>query len=655
MIVLRLPVTFALLLAGSVFCSAQDTPHPRITILHTNDEHSNLIAHPSVDYHPDRLNPALGGFARLAGAAGAIRERKSQSGEPVLLLSGGDFVGGPLFGWLVMRDQAAELSLMQSAGYDAVTIGNHEFDYGSDRLARYLHAAGYPEAHRSTTVLGTNLIIPEDHPLSEMEIRRTQIMKLENGLTVGLLGLIGEDAAGLTAFPDPVEFDNPVEAARRAVSELQDENVDIIIAVTHAGVKEDVHLAGEVPGIDVIVGGHSHTPLYEPLVEGKTLIVQAGSYLRYLGMLELEYDRAEKRVRMLNPATGTPHLMKLDDSVEEDAEMAAKVRGYEQILNELVSELTAGGLSDIRKHLAVTGFPLKAGPPKREANLGNFIADAMRVIAEEVTGERVYVAVQANGVIRSDLPAGSMPWSEDRVNAYDMLGTVGLGSGLDDNAGFPMVSIYLTEDELRRVMEISILLSELLSDVYYLQYSGIRMQYDPGRTLWLRIPVSGTPLPSYRSVLNAELFSGEGLQRGEDYEPLLKGEERLLHIVTDYYVAGFLPVVGDILPNLALKIRDEQGNPAELDERVIQTENGELKVWDAVYRYVMLQDRDEEGLAVIPDYYRTAGDRLVIVSTIPFRHRLFGGLLLIAVSLIWYLQRRQRNQRRENARRHPST
>jgi 5'-nucleotidase / UDP-sugar diphosphatase len=646
-----LPLFLLVFLADAFLSTSlarQQASPQHFTILHTNDEHSHLIAHPAGDYDPVLTNPTLGGFARLAGAVGMIREQKAALGEPVLLFSGGDIIGGPAFGWLALRDVAPELTLMQAIGYDGITVGNHEYDYNTDVLARYLEAAGYPEAHERTPLLATNTTIPEDHPATRAELQQIHIKTLENGLRVGYFGLIGYDAISVTAFPAPFEFPDPIETARRAVAELHAEDVDVIVAITHAGEGEDAELARQVPGIHVIVGGHTHVALHEPIMEGNTVIVQTGSELRYLGVLELTYDRVEDLVHIRNRENGTPFLKPLDHTVPEDPEIARMVAHYENMLNEMVAELTDGRVADVRQPIAASAFTLPRGPQKTETALGNFITDAMRLVGEEATGRKVDLAVQANGVIRADLVPGQMPWSDGEITFYDLIITTGLGAGLDNNPGYPLVSVYMTEDEVRRAMEISVLLSELLSDTYYLQYSGVRLEYDPDRAILMRIPFTGMPIPTSRAVLNAERFTGEGIQTGEAFEPLRKGGERLFHIITDYYIAGFLPMVGNMLPNLALVLRDENGDPADLDDRIIMHNGSELKVWQAVVAHAMNQEAGAAGLPQIPEIYSASDQRLIIRQTMPLWMWPLAGFVLAVAGLVWFFRSRSRRRHRKN-------
>lgn len=615
----------------------------RFTILHTNDEHSHLIPHPAANYRSGEEFSARGGFARLAGMVNQIREEKAETGEPVLLFSGGDIIGGSVFAWLSLYGLAPELNLMQLMGYDGVVIGNHEFDYGPDQLNRYLRIAGYPDANEYTNLLGTNIHPPEDHPLSTAGINQTVLLELENGLTIGIFGLIGEDAIDKTAFPGPIQFSDPFETADQTVRELLDNGADIIISVNHSGEYEDRILAQKVPEIDVIVGGHYHTPLYEPILEGKTVIVQAGSYTEYLGALELTWDPESRQVEPVNHESETPYLIPIDYSIAPDPDILDMVSFYENTLNNWINELTGGIITGIRQTVARSDFSLNSGPPLEESNLGNFITDAMRIVSEEATGKPVDVAVQANGAIRSNIHPGEMDWSDGEITFYDMIMASGLGSGSDGNPGFPIVSFYLTEDEIRRSMEISHLLSELRGDTYFLQFSGVRMDYDPDRAILMSLPFSGTPIPTTRSVLNAELYTGEGIQtNGGNWRQLEKGSEELLHVVTDYYIASFLPLVGELLPDLMIAFKDDQGEPLDLDDAIITRGGSQLKVWQALVEYTAGLPQDEYGTPVIPEYYRYTGDRLVIVNTVPLLFWPAAGIIMLGGIAVYFFIRRKR-------------
>jgi UDP-sugar diphosphatase len=639
------------LLAGSLPTAGAQSEELYLTILHTNDEHSALVPSPFIDYDPDQQNPALGGFARLATFVKNIKSHKAQTGEPVLLLSGGDYLGGSPFAWLALDGKAPELSLMQALGYDAVTIGNHEYDFGPEQLAVYLKAAGYPMANAKTAIVAANTHPPAGHPLNleELGIKSTYIKVLENGLKVGFFGLIGKDAVNVAPLSAPIEFSDQVEAAQKAVQELQKAGVDLIIAISHAGVEEDKGLARAVPGINVIVGGHCHTLLEEPVIEGETIIVQSGELLKHVGMLELAYNPTTGKVRILNAEKGNPFIQALDSTIPSDPEMSTMVSVYTEHLNSLISDMTGGRFTDIREAVVWTDFVVTNQPPLEETPFGNFVTDAMRIIAQEATGERVHIAFQANGVIRGSIEPGSMPWSKGQVSFFDLGDLVGLGSGPDGTPGYPMVSVYFTGEELRRIFEVQVLLAELMGNTYFLQISGAKLEYDPTRAVLFTVPFVDIPVPSTRAVMAAMMYTGDGVQDegNKGYVPIRKGDETLYHVVTDYYIAAFLPMVGDMLPSLELILKDKHGNPiVDLDDAIIYRDGKELKVWQAVMEFAASQPLDAQGNPRLPDYYRTTAGRLVHVKSIPLLLWPTLGLILIVGLTVWAVRRR-RNRRKK--------
>ncbi|MTI96618.1 MAG: hypothetical protein FH749_14285 [Firmicutes bacterium] len=643
-LLLTFVIAFGLIGNFDAFAEAEEL---YFTILHTNDEHSALVPSPLVDYHPEQDNPSLGGFARLAQAVADIRTAKAEEGEPVLLLSGGDYLGGSPFAWLALNGLAPELSLMQEIGYDAVVIGNHEYDYGPEVLAQYLKAAGYPEANARTALLASNTLPPAGHPLNDVGIQKTFVQELENGIKVGYFGLIGEDAISVAPLAEPVEFADQTETAREAVAELEAQGVDVIVAITHSGEDEDVILAQEVPGIDVIVGGHSHTLLSEPIIEGETIIVQAGELLREMGYLELAYNPSTGTVRIRNQETGSPHSLPLGHHVGEHPEIGARVAEYTAHLNALIAEMSNGRFQDISETVVWSDFEVNNRPRLQESPFGNFVTDAMRLVAEEATGEQVHLAFQANGVIRGRIQPGSMPWSREQVAFFDLADLVGLGSGPDGTAGYPMVSVYFTGEELRRIFEVQVLLAELMGDTYFLQMSGGRIQYDPGRAVLLTVPFLDIPVPTTRAVSSAELYVGDGIQDSEEFVAIEKGDEALYHVVTDYYIAAFLPMVGDMLPSLELILKDKAGNPIDdLDDAIIYRDGSELKVWQAVLEFAAAQPLDDQGNPRIPEYYAATADRLIEEHLMPLWIWLIIALVLL-VALIWLLVRLIRRRRRQ--------
>lgn len=642
----------AVWLISGIPLEAQEANRLQFTVLHTNDEHSHFIPHPVADDHAEWPNTARGGAARIAAAIQAFRDESEQTGEPVLLFSGGDIMGGAPFGWLGLEGDPPELSLMQHLGYDAMVLGNHEFDFGPEVLAAQLRRAGYPDAAGTMALLCANLDFPPDHPLFDLGVEAYRILEPIPGFRIGVFGLLGRDAFRKTAYPGNAKHLDPVKTAQEVVELLQALDVDVIVALTHSGIEEDRELAQKVDGIHLIVGGHSHTLLEKPERAGETIVVQAGSNYRYLGALRLEFDRESGRLETMNSARNTPYILPADFNSPADSTVAELIAELERQLNDSVEVWTQGKVNNIRSVIMNASFPLMAGPPLQETELGNFIADAIRLSTSAVWGKPVEVAVQANGAIRSHVEPGIMSWSEGQITFYDLVLATGLGSGADGRPGFPVVAFYLTERELIRAMEASFLLSELLGNTYFLQYSGAAVEYDSRWSVAGRIPWSGQPLPLYRAVSRAKICRVAGIQTEDsNCEWLARDGDRLVAVATDYFIASFLPMVGKALPGLNIVFKNEHGEPIELDEAIVYHADGsQLKVWQTVVNHALEMPLNDDGIAVLSNHYSETGNRIVRVRFVP-RIVIWVAitvpvLLLIAGWLVYRLWRRWRSARR---------
>ncbi len=603
----------------------------RFTILHTSDEHSVLTPLPAVDYHPEEANPTLGGFARLAGLVNQIRTEKTD--EPVLLLSSGDFIGGSPYAWLILEGYSPEINLMKDIGYDASTIGNHEFDYGPDALAEYLHRAGYPDAHGDLPLIISNLNIPDDHSMLDVEFLSHKIMELENGLKLGIFGLLGNEAYSVAPYAEPVIIKDPFEIAQQQVDKLRELGADVVIALSHSGIGEDRELAEKINNIDILLGGHDHYQTMEPEIINNTILLHSSYYLQSIGMLEIEFDKASKTIRLLNKDNNTPFQIPINSDVAEDPEIREKVVYFTSRLNDFVIQFGDSLFTDVYAPLLHSDFSLIKPRPLEETTVGNFIVDAMRIEAQKVTGEEVDFAIQANGVIRGDIIPGTMPWSQGQVSFIDLVTVAGLGSGPDKKPGYPMVSAYLTAGEVYNLLEVAGLLSKLMGDTYFLQFSGLQYTYDPGKIAWLTIPFADIPVPAYRSVQEVNLFTGDGVQHEEGYKPLKRDDPGLYHLVSDYYLTSFLPMIGDILPKLALVLKDKDGNPIELEETIIYENDREFKVWEAVARYAVSFEKGDNDLPVMPDVYRETQGRIVEETGTPLYVWSYMGLVGLLAGL----------------------
>lgn len=637
--------------ANCSFASASSSEELYLTILHTNDEHGALIPHsPTVDYHPYREDPTIGGYARLASAVNEIRNEKLASGEPVLLLSAGDYIGGSAYSWLIPEGFAPEIIIKQAIGYDAVVIGNHEYDYGPDILAEYFMEAGYPGAHDQTVVLASNTDAPPGHPLRDNDLyRKKELIELDNGLKVGLFGLIGKQAVSYTTANEPVQFKDQHETAREMVEQLKAEGAQLIIAITHSRVEEDVDLAVDVDGIDIIVGGHCHTALYEPIIENDTIILQAGSLLEYLGRLELAYNPETEELRIINQENDRSFLIRLDHSIPMDPDINEKIGTYTDILNQFLFEKTDGQFEDLLETVVLSDYIIPNKPPLQESPFGNFVTDAMRLVTEEKTGRQIDLAIQANGSIRGSLEPGTMPHALGQVSVYDLTELIGLGFGPDGTAGYPIVVAYLTGDEIRRALEVAVLLAELMGDTYFLQFSGLRYDYNPQNATFLTIPFLDLPVPTTRAVTSAEIYTGNGIQGFDDqlYELVEWGDQQLYSLATDSYILSFLPMVGEMLPQLDIVLKDAEGNPLtedQLEELIVYVEGSELKVWRTVLEFAASQPVGDSGLPEIDPYYASSAERINQVQSMPL---ITWPILILALFIIalYYLIRKIKSRK----------
>ncbi len=601
-----LRLLFAIFLFFAV-TTAGNSEELNFSILHTSDEHSSLLPTPLSNYLPDQNSPAPGGFARLATFVECFKNSKAS--EPVLLLSSGDFSGGNPFAWLSLNGYSSELDLMRQIGYDAATLGNHEFDYGPEILARLLQTGS--SSNPDTAFICSNLIAPASHPITLAGIKPNMLMQLDNGLRIGIMAIFGKGAHRLSPLAKPLDFSDQHAAATREIANLKAAGAEVIIALTHAGYYEDIDLAKSVPGIHLILGGHDHVALDEPQRFGKTLLMHSGSYLQTAGCLELAFNRSDGTLSLRNRQTGTPFLQRLDSSIPENKVISEKIAGHFATLNQMVASFTSGKTTDLSLPVARLPYPIIKHARLCETAIGNFITDAIRSSAAGMTGEHVDFAMHANGIIRGDLIPSSLPGKEGEITLFDLVTTCGLGAGKDMQPGYPLVSFYLTGAEILNMLEVATLLPIIWNDVYFLQFSGLRYRVDHDRAVWFNIPWLNKPLPAYRSILSAERHTGRGLQNDTDYEPIVANHDRLFHVATTHYMASYLPMVGKRLPKLNIVLKDKNGQPVGLDQTIIRQNGHEYKLWQAAIDYVSSFATDSTGLPVIPDYYRSYGNRIV--------------------------------------------
>ncbi|WP_241080957.1 bifunctional metallophosphatase/5'-nucleotidase [Natranaerofaba carboxydovora] len=561
------------------------------SILYTGDEHSALIPHsPAVNYDPDIDDFTRGGFARLKTLISEFREERENEDEPVLLVSSGDFHSGNLYSWLAFSDMAPELDLMQKMGYDIVTLGNHEYDFGAEFISEYLKNAGYPEKKDETKLLATNSYIPSDHSLSERGIKKNYLKELPNGLKVGFIGLLGDDGQYFILDSEPVEFTPVNDAARDNIDKLKKEGADVIVAVNHSGREYNNRLAEEVDGIDIIIGGHTHIPMHQPDKVNDTYIFEPGSHGEFLGKLMLGYNKENDEVTIRNEEYEVSHLTRVNHEVEEDEEIKNEVNRYTEKLNEMIEEITDGRFTDILEHVARSENIIRSRPRDRETPMGNLITDAMRFSVKDMTGEDVDFAFQANGQIRGDVIPGDTGEAKNKVSIYDMARLAGLGKTPERNPGYPMVLIHLTGKEIHTLLELTPFLNEYMGEALFMQTSGLRYSYDPDRAVLFYIPFLDIPVPTFRAVQTAEKYTGSGPQIGgynkDAYEQIKRDDSRLYSVAADTYVMQFLPELGERLSHLSIEPKNARGEKIQnIEDAKVMSGDKAYTVWEGLLDY----------------------------------------------------------------------
>jgi len=576
------------------FLPAAEAAEGKVTIIHTNDMHSHFLGYgPNHEYTPLSTGDDLtvGGIARIAGKVNDIRTNRALDSTPVVLLDGGDFMMGSAF--VLLRGEV-ELSLMDYMGYNAITIGNHEFDWKPVGTAQIYN--NIPDLGLNVPVVASNLIFDDtstgDDDLEALwnagVIKPYHIEDLSNGLRVGYFGLLGKDADSVAPFASPVKFADQAASAMAIVTFLRMyEGVDLIVCLSHSGIDEDSELAALAPGIDVIISGHTHETTNTPIEVGDTIIVQADSYTRYLGILDL--DVADSGISVENYELAT-----IDDTIMGDAGAQALVDTLKTQVDAALAPLgyTFSG------PVAETGFDLTAKPGK-ESNLGNLATDAMRWMVDQVEpSDPVDFAVESNGVIRDNILMGSNV--NQNIAFSDAFRVLPLGFGLppgpgqDGAVGYPMCTMYIYAHEVKKALEVLATVYPLEGSDYWLNISGLRVEYVPNGLLFNRV---------------RRIYVGDDIN-GYSEAPLDTSETnpRLYKIAINYYVAQFIKVVGEYTFGILTIIpKDSAGNPiADLDDSRVDIDPDtpgiqELQQWVGFMEYFNeFDDTDGDGVPNVP-------------------------------------------------------
>ncbi len=471
----------ALALTLALFSPSAHAEIREILILHTNDFESAIDPIPAFWMQG---SPLLGGAAHLKTMVDRIREREERAGVTVFLFDSGDMFTGMLS--RVTKGEVL-IEMMITMGYDAMGMGNHEFDYGSANFLQQSYRAPFPILSANTFYKGTEVGFMRPHVILERE-----------GFRIGVIGIIGQDAMSVVVptLVSDLEFRDPAPYARRSIQELED-SVDLIVVLGHQGktgpmqsdqeahpelardFQIDIDLTTQVEGIDVFLGGHAHIGIEPPYINPYTgtIISQTYGHGTRLGSLRLRVDTETGTVvshegKLLKPfSAGYP----------PDEAMQRKMRAFKE-RHRKETGLVLGHIQErlIRKYNA-------------ESSMGNFVCD----VIQSFSGAEV--AMTNAGGLRADLPKGEVT----NGNVYDALPFLN-----------SVVVVEMTASQIREVLEQSLSLERGM-----MQVAGIVARYDLSRPIGRRLvelELAGEPVSEdrkYRVATNTFVAEGGDLYK----------------------------------------------------------------------------------------------------------------------------------------------
>ncbi|WP_417249314.1 bifunctional metallophosphatase/5'-nucleotidase [Celeribacter sp.] len=492
-------------LAGAA--SADYTLH----VIHINDLHSRLepiSKYDSTCSEEDNVaGECFGGVARVITMINQLRDELD--GENVIVLDAGDQYQGSLMYTTYKGD--AEIEFMNKIGFDAMAVGNHEFDDGDEGLLKLLDNAEFP-------VLSGNLDVSQSNLLAG-KLKDTVVLDV-NGEKVGIVSALAVDTPETSSPSDAVIFSDEIENLQHDVDALTAEGVNKIIALNHVGANKDMAIAGAVDGLDAVVGGHSHTlfsneegaPYAYPTMVDGVPVVQAYAFSKYVGHLTLVFDDEG------NVTSATGDTILLDASVEEDAEVKARVAELAGPIEDMKSQIVAEAAADIDG--------TRESCRLQECQMGTLVSDA---ILDRTKDQGVEVVIQNGGGLRASIPAG-------QVSMGDIITVLPFQNTL--------ATFEVTGETLLAALENG---ASQMEDVAgrFAQVAGMSYTVDPSAEVGSRISdvmVGGEPLEMDRVYLaatnNYVRNGGDGYSMFEDANNAYDYGPDLADVLAEYLIAN---------------------------------------------------------------------------------------------------------------------
>lgn len=569
-----------------LFFNNLSTLSQELTILHTNDIHSNLTGFgPESSYSPLLVNDdsTQGGFSRLATLISTERAKNDSS---LIVCDAGDFLMGTVFQALE-PSTGFQLRLMKQMGFDVVTLGNHEFDFGPEALADIINAG--MKNGKIPEIVASQLQFSEqstkDDKLKKLfdeKVINPYIILKRNGLKIGIFGILGYDAIFSSPNAKPIKFTDMIKASGQITKHLREkENVDIVMCLSHSGVYtsekgkrigDDIKLAKKVPDIDIIISGHSHfeTPEYWQI--GKTIVVQTGCYLHNLGILKINYNNKKVLVSEFK-------LIKIDDKIHGDKTIDKMITEQKKIINK---KLFSPYGYEYSEPIAETNFDIPKAyySPNAQSAAGNLIPDALLYFVNTFS-DSTDITIAAQGVIREDILT-------KEITPADIFRVLPLGYGTNDWIGYSLAKTYITAEELKKLAELAIFINKPGESVY-LFFAGMKVKYNP----------KGLFLHKVKKIY----INGQEI----DFS---KKNKKLYSVTTNTYIMTFIGLIKKMSKGmLSITPKDANGKPIKNNILIDidKTKDGlqEAKEWIAILKYLQtFEDTDNNGLPNIPEKYK---------------------------------------------------
>ncbi len=491
---------------------------PSLTILFTNDMHS-YAEEKRVGYQmvsPIDSAHLVGGFSRLATVIEQERQKCDANGSTLLLVDAGDMAMGTTLQTLFTQE-AFELSYLSKMCYDVITLGNHDFDYGMEACAKMLMSAKSKNTTVPQIVL-SNIIPSAKSSISlvfeEYGVTKSTIIQ-KNGLRIGIIGSMGEDAYSVISKKESITFVEPMQAVKHEVEKLRGEGVDYVILISHGGTNgsgnykksEDWRLAKKVSGIDVIISGHDHDFLYEPLYVNGTYIGSSGAYCNYLGKMVLS---GRKMIEY--------ELIPLDLNISPNLDIKEYIDSIKQLTdNYLINKFN---LSQFDTLTILEREYYDTLNSKGYMELGLLIAQSYSEAVLKYANIDGVIGIVPMGTIRGHLAKGV-------VTVEDVFRVLSLGVSNSiksqiEAPGSPLILAWLTGKEIEDVCELVASVSPMMRNTT-LFFSNLEFSKNKYRPIFFKasaIKINGKPLdknmlyPVVTGTYTAELI---GLLEGTSY------------------------------------------------------------------------------------------------------------------------------------------